>query len=183
MQQTLADPAGRARVAAAIADQAEHFDMLGLQLGFVYEKGAVVPDGSEPPKVENPVREYRPSGRPGARLPHVWLERDGERLSSLDLVGSAGFTLLTGPDEGDWSEAAGSIQALPVNHVPVGEALGDPDGRFMEAAGIEPGGALLVRPDQHVAWRTRGRPGDPSAALRAALSAVLGEDARPGGAA
>ena len=44
--ETIADPARRREVAAAIEHQAEHFDMLGLQLGFSYEAGAIVPDGS-----------------------------------------------------------------------------------------------------------------------------------------
>ncbi|MBW2282918.1 MAG: FAD-dependent monooxygenase, partial [Deltaproteobacteria bacterium] len=62
MRRTLADPQGRARVEAAIANQAEHFDTLGLQLGYRYDTGAIVPDGTAPPEVENPVREFEPSG-------------------------------------------------------------------------------------------------------------------------
>ena len=76
----------RERVEAAIAEQAEHFDQLGLALGDVYETGAVVSDGTSAPKVGNAVREFIPSTRPGARLPHAWLDRAGARISSLDLV-------------------------------------------------------------------------------------------------
>src|SRR5262249_11113570 len=42
--ESLATDAGRARVRDAIADQQDHFDMLGHQLGFTYDEGAVVPD-------------------------------------------------------------------------------------------------------------------------------------------
>ena len=75
--QALASPDGRggARAAndglrAAIANQAEHFDMLGLQLGVTYESGAIVTDGKEKPPVQS-VRNYLPSSRPGARVPHA----------------------------------------------------------------------------------------------------------------
>jgi 2-polyprenyl-6-methoxyphenol hydroxylase-like FAD-dependent oxidoreductase len=135
MQATLADPAGRRAVQEAIAAQAEHFDMLGLQLGYVYTQGALVTDGSAPPELDNPVREYAPSGRPGARLP---------------------------------------LARVPVVHVRVGDDAVDPDGGFAAVCGIEPGGALLVRPDQHVAWRAKSRPADPGAELGAALRTILG---------
>ncbi|MGH7790467.1 MAG: FAD-dependent monooxygenase, partial [Candidatus Binatia bacterium] len=66
----LGDPLRRGAVADVIAQQAEHFDMLGLQLGYAYESGALLPDGSPPPSIGNRVREFVPSSRPGARLPH-----------------------------------------------------------------------------------------------------------------
>ncbi len=47
------------------------------------------------------------SRRPGTRAPHVWLDRDGERISTLDLFGR-GFVLLAGPEGGAWHERAAS---------------------------------------------------------------------------
>ena len=47
--------------------------------GAAYTSSAVVPDGTPPPPVANPVTDYVPSARPGGRAPHVWLERGGER--------------------------------------------------------------------------------------------------------
>ena len=35
------------------------------------------------------------------------------------------------------------------------------------------GGALLVRPDQHIAWRARETPKNPGPALRGAVATIL----------
>jgi 2-polyprenyl-6-methoxyphenol hydroxylase-like FAD-dependent oxidoreductase len=181
MAATLADPAGRRRVEEAIADQAEHFDMLGLQLGTVYTEGALAPDGSPPPALANPVRQYEASSRPGARLPHAWLEQRGARISSLDWIEAKGLTLLSQGAHEDWAKAIEGIVGVPLRHVCVGDDAIDPDGHWAEVCGLEPGGALLVRPDQHVAWRVRALPPDPGAALREALAALhVARTAAPG---
>lgn len=179
MTSTLADSAGRAAVVEAIANQAEHFDMLGLQLGYCYGDGGVVPDGSPEPEPVNPVREYTPSARPGARLPHAWLESDGRQISSLDLVQESGFTLFTWQDHDAWSEAVGKVSksdGVPLTHVRLGEAVRESSHGFAQLCGIERGGAVLVRPDQHVAWRVQCLPEDAVSALRSALLALLAED-------
>ena len=44
------------------------------------------------------------AGRPGARAPHVFLDRDGTRLSTLDLFGRS-FVLLAGPEGAAWPAA------------------------------------------------------------------------------
>nr|MDQ3936727.1 FAD-dependent monooxygenase [Actinomycetota bacterium] len=95
----------RAQVAAAIPEQRDHFDFQGEALGAIYRSTAVVADGTEPPRVANPVIDYVPTGHPGARAPHLWLERDGEELSTLDLLG-ASFVLLGGHDAEPWRSAA-----------------------------------------------------------------------------
>jgi hypothetical protein len=43
-----------------------------------------------------------------------------------------------------------------------------------QTCGLEPGGAILVRPDGVVAWRTASLPDDPADALRAACDLALG---------
>ncbi len=183
MQATLADPAGRARLTEAIANQAEHFDMLGLQLGYSYESDAIVPDGSPPQKLDNPVREFVPSSRPGARLPHAWVERrterGSERLSTLDLVMPGRFTLVTASPDARWAEAVdavseGSSANVPISLVVIGRDFVDADAHWQRVGGIDGTGALLVRPDQHVAWRVQTMPDDPAAALRSVLARVLG---------
>lgn len=178
MAATLADPSARRRVEEAIADQAEHFDMLGLQIGFAYPEGAIVPDGSPSPVLANPVREYVASSRPGARLPHAWVDRDGDSGSTLDRVASDGLTLLSQGRHDLWAKAIEGIAGVPLSHVRAGEDFVDRDGQWGEVSGLGPGGALLIRPDQHVAWRAHDLPADPGVALRDALVA-LGLDARP----
>lgn len=162
------DPA----VAAAIADQAEHFDMLGLQLGFAYEAGALVPDGTAPPAVANPVRTFVPTGRPGARLPHAWRDA-AETGSTLDLVPYDRLTLVTGPDGAAWEAALAGLAVAPVHVVAIGRDVPDADGRWRAALGIARDGAVLVRPDQHVAWRARTRGDHLRADLRRAIQGAL----------
>jgi 2,4-dichlorophenol 6-monooxygenase len=150
MRETLADDAGRARVRAAIEHQRDHFDTRGLQLGFAYEDGALVPDGSPAPCVANRACDYVPSTRPGAHLPHAWVARAGERISTLDLVAHDRFTLIAGP------AAARAIDDPTVHTLVAGRDFGDPDGRWAALAEMGDDGALLVRPDRHVAWRASG---------------------------
>ncbi len=164
----------RDRLRSAIANQAEHFDMLGLQLGFSYESGALVLDGSARPAVANPVREFVPSGRPGARLPHAWTTRGGKMLSTLDLLPPDRFTMICGPSGSDWARAAREIRSPVLEILSIGREIEDKDGTWMHTLGLAPEGALLVRPDQHVAFRAAKDVPDPAAALRAALDTVLG---------
>jgi 2,4-dichlorophenol 6-monooxygenase len=174
MAELLADPAASERLGQAIADQQDHFDMLGLQLGFAYESGAIVPDGSAKPAVDNPVADFVPTSRPGSRLPHAWVERDGVRVSTLDLLPYDRFTLLAGADCGAWAEAVAAIESLPLQCLIAERDFGDPDGHWAEVSEIARGGALLVRPDQHVAWRVATMPTDPRGELTTALRSILG---------
>jgi len=174
MEAVLADAAGRERVRAAIQNQQEHFDMFGLQLGFGYEAGALVADGSERSVAANPVRDLVPTTRPGSRVPHAWVERAGERLSVLDLLPYDGFTVLAGPAGWAWAEAAARIHDLPIGCLIAGRDFTDREGHWASVCEISAGGVLLVRPDQHVAWRQRSAPADPAGALASAVRAVVG---------
>lgn len=174
MKAALADPTQRSEVVAAIQAQAEHFDMLGLQLGYRYEDGAIVPDGSEPPTVLNSVREYVPTAMPGARLPHAWMERDGVRCSTLDAIEPGTFTLFTSHPSVEWESAASEISEVPITVISVGRDMHDLEGFWANVSELAPGGALLVRPDQHVCWRAKSRPDNPREALRTALDEILG---------
>jgi 2,4-dichlorophenol 6-monooxygenase len=156
-------------IAAAIANQAEHFDMLGLQLGFAYESGAIVADGSDAPAQS--VREYVPHARPGARVPHAWVTRAGVRISTLDLFAYDRFTLVMGPAGDRWAQAAGG--PVPIDRIAVGRDIADEGGHWMKLLGIDADGAVLVRPDQHVAWRSPHGVADPAGTIRQALDRIL----------
>ena len=171
--ESLGDPDRRRAVSAAIEAQAEHFDMLGLQLGYIYQEGALVPEGSPPP-LGSP-REYVPTAHPGARLPHAWLEVRGARRSSLDLISFDGFTLISFGAHERWAEAIESVSTVPVTQVRVGIDARLPDEAWRTTCGVEATGALLVRPDQHVAWRAGSLPAQPGASLAAAFTSILGE--------
>jgi hypothetical protein len=92
-------------------------------------------------------------GRPGSRAPHLWIEKDGKRISILDLFG-AGFTVLAATEGAHWSaaarEAANVARGLPLKAYTFGHELYDPEIGFAAAYGITPTGAVLVRPDGFV---------------------------------
>jgi len=150
---TLADPARRAGVEAAIAGQAIHFDLLGLQLGHTYEGPLVIEDGTAPAELDEPARDYVPSTRPGGRLPHGWLDAS---TSTLDLVDPVVPTVLV-RDGIDVASVRAGLIAVPHEVVQVPRAVWDATFDAPPAAG------LLVRPDQHVAFR--GPVADVGAAL------------------
>ena len=168
MRETLGDPAGRERVRAAIESQRDHFDTIGLQLGIAYDDGALLGDGSPRPTIANRARDHVPSTRPGARLPHAWVMRDGIRVSTLDLVADDRFTLIAGP--GVSTTAAGPGLRILV----AGRDFTDPDGRWQALGGLGDDGALLVRPDQHVAWRAANGLRSADGAAARALARILG---------
>jgi 2,4-dichlorophenol 6-monooxygenase len=145
MHATLNDPIRRARVEAAIADQAIHFDLLGLQLGHSYEGPLVTPDGSEPVVPDEPARDYVPSTRPGSRLPHAW-SADG--VSTLDLVDPRIPTVLVRDgDEIDTEPPGRGGSRVPFVVVPCPTHVWDGN------LGLDTRTCLAVRPDQHVAFR------------------------------
>ncbi len=140
MHMILADPAGRASVEAAIANQAIHFDLLGLQLGHSYDGPLVMADGSEAVALDEPARDYLPTTRPGGRLPHAWLP-DGR--STLDLVDVRVPTILV---------MAGVEPPRSHGGPPCAIADGPVD-VWGETFGLDANQCLIVRPDQHIAYR------------------------------
>jgi hypothetical protein len=156
----------------------EYLNEQGMIFGARYESAAVVPDGSAPPAVANPITDYVASACPGGRAPHAWLQRpNGERVSAIDLVGQ-GFVLLAGAKGAAWAEAARAMQAgngIEVASVAVGNGdLKPADEGWRETYGIDDSGAVLVRPDGYVAWRSPGAAADPAAALAGAMAAIQG---------
>jgi 2-polyprenyl-6-methoxyphenol hydroxylase-like FAD-dependent oxidoreductase len=126
-----------------------------IELGYLYRSPAVVAEADSPQGHEDPRQSC---GRPGSRAPHLWLERNGERISTIDLFGR-GFVLLAGPHGAGWSsaarEAADAIGGLPLHCHVVGDGdLRDPANAFARAFGIGSAGASLIRPDGFVAWRS-----------------------------
>jgi putative polyketide hydroxylase len=148
----------RARVGAANAPV--------VQLGYRYDSTAVIDAQPAIPSLEDITVDL--DGAPGSRMPHRWVQHDGRRVSTLDLVGR-NFTLFAGSDAVEWSPP-GSDDPADVDIVTLDE-LADPD----ESArlGISPDGAILVRPDGFVAWRQQHAPTDPASALHHALRQIL----------
>lgn len=113
---------------------------------------------------------------PGNRAPHVWLERSGQRLSTLDLIGRTPL-VLAGQDCG-WRTAVETVSArrrLSIAFHQIGEGgLKDIDGGWAQAYGVGDGGAVLIRPDGFVAWRAASAPPQPADALDRAVAQMLG---------
>lgn len=162
---------------AAAAVRQAHFygNWLGMELGFHYEDGAVIPDGTPPPEVADVVQDYVPTARPGHRAPHVVLQDKAGRCSILDLFEKE-MVLLTGPEGGPWIEAAREVAGdIPLKTWTIGEGddFTDPDGDWRATYGIAADGAVLVRPDGHVAWRSAGMADAPRRALAGALARLF----------
>ncbi|MFS8097718.1 FAD-dependent monooxygenase [Lentzea alba] len=163
----------------AIAGQSMEFDELNIEYGYTYESGAIIPDGTEVPHNPDPIRLYQPGTRPGHPLPHAWVE-DGERVPVMDLVRPGRFLLIAGEQGHEWLTAAAKAAAnlnVPVDAVRIGHVDGDyldPRSTWTQHRGITDRGAILVRPDRFVAWRSTGETADPGAELVGVLSRVLG---------
>jgi 2,4-dichlorophenol 6-monooxygenase len=84
------------------------------------------------------------------------------------------FLLVAGAAGGAWLEAASAIDRPPLSCVAIGREVPDPDGAWSKLLEIEPDGAILVRPDQHVAWRAHGEVVNPRATLRGVFARILG---------
>jgi putative polyketide hydroxylase len=168
--------ADRETTTALILDQRHHVDNQGQDLGFRYDTGALIPDGTPAPPASSSV--YVPTARPGSRAPHLWLRRNGQRLSTLDLFDRT-FVLLAGSAGAAWRQAAAAVKAalrVPLDAYLLGPGgdCDDVEGDFLEAYGLAGDGVVLVRPDGHVAWRQHTAPRDPQGALAAALATVTG---------
>jgi 2,4-dichlorophenol 6-monooxygenase len=172
----------------AIRFKVYEFNAHGFELNHRYVSDAVLPDpddaGLRPdplPAARDAELEHVTSTAPGARLPHAWVTVDGHERSTLDLAGRGGFTLLTGLGGEAWRDAAAAVAAeygVAVEVVLVGPGCPaeDPYGEWAalrEADGLADAGAVLVRPDQHVCWRTASVPDDAAGALATAVTAVL----------
>jgi putative polyketide hydroxylase len=155
----------------------EEASMFSLLIGYQYRSAAVVSDQPAPADPDAALLVDELHGQPGTRVPHVWVQHDGRRVSTLDLLGHD-FTLLTTEKGGPWEQAAAAASAalgvpIAVHQIgPAGNVL-DPDGEWAQVTGLPPDGALLVRPDDFVGWRADRMPADPEHELHRALSAIL----------
>ena len=120
------------------------------------------------------------AGQPGTHAPHLWVERAGERLSTLDLF-ERGWVLLA--EDAHWIAAAMKTDetlgvAVAGLHLGVEIRPEDP-ALFRKAFGIGAGGASLIRPDGVIAWRSVEAPQDPAGALTDARGEVSFAERRP----
>ncbi|MEV7612658.1 FAD-dependent monooxygenase [Streptomyces sp. NPDC089799] len=150
--------------------------MLPTAMAYCYPRGALI--GGDPEREIIPAGMLL-DGSPGTRAPHLWLEGPDGRMSSLDLY-ERSFTLLSSPGT-PWRAAAERVAGRMSVRL-AGPTLGEgpdaelrtPDGADWAALhGVRADGAVLVRPDGYVAWRSEGPVADPEAELSSVLDRVL----------
>ena len=126
-----------------------------IDMGYQYRSAIIIDDGS--PDADPPGSDYQPTAAPGCRAPHLWLNTN---TSTIDLF-DRHPVLLTAPGGGAWRDAAAAAS----------HALGTPvdshvitNPQWPAQYGLTPTGAVLIRPDGHVTWRspTTPRPDEPT---------------------
>jgi 2-polyprenyl-6-methoxyphenol hydroxylase-like FAD-dependent oxidoreductase len=134
----------------------EEFASMGIQLGARYDSSPiVVSDGTAAPP--DSTATYVPSACPGGRAPHVWLGAGRELGDSLFDRFGRGFTLLRfGPADAGPLQAAAHDRRVPLTVL---------DLELPAARQLYERALVLVRPDQHVAWRGDRLPADCNALL------------------
>ncbi|MEU7729037.1 FAD-dependent monooxygenase [Streptomyces sp. NPDC040724] len=152
--------------------------VLSVAMGYRYNQGAVL--GTDPDQPVVPER-MRLCGEPGTRAPHMWLRAPGEeqQKSTLDLY-ERSFVLLS--SEGTpWSGAARSVakrmnlrlDAYAIGNGPEADLIPSNGGDWAEAHGTTAAGAVLVRPDGFVAWRSEEAVADEESVLYKVLTTLL----------
>ncbi|QSR28724.1 phenol 2-monooxygenase [Nocardioides aromaticivorans] len=177
-----ATPEGAARRAALVTamDRKNYeFNAHGVELGQFYESRAIVSDGARPAPSPDADLYHVMSTSPGAHLPHAWVGDNRTKLAMMDLAPYDRWTLITGIAGAAWATAADKVAAelgVPLATVVIGpgQQVTDLYYDWSKLREVEEGGALLVRPDKHVAWRSLDLVDDPTDALRTALRHVLG---------
>ncbi len=153
----------RARYGLATEANADAFRELipseAILAGACYASRGVL---SEYPRTFVPERAVF-DGQPGTRAPHVWIERDGKAVSTLDLFGRE-WILLASSEGSAWRDAASAaaketglaLEAFSVG--PSGDYTDQESNLFKHRYGLSGEGAVLVRPDGIVAARFDGTP-------------------------
>lgn len=135
-------------------------ESFGLELGYSYDASGIVHTDPAAEISRDPLH-YRPSTAPGVRLPSVYLADGSNMYEHI----APWFTLLCFEEECDGAGMKAAAEALGV---PLDVVRVDISGH--EA--IYKGPAVLVRPDQHIAWR--GTPPADISAAESLLKVCLG---------
>ncbi|MBM7439460.1 FAD-dependent monooxygenase [Streptomyces sp. HB132] len=151
--------------------------MLTVALGYRYARGAVLGVDPALPVVPEGMGL---TGEPGTRAPHMWLGRDGGRVSTLDLYEKS-FVLLCDARYPDWRAAAQQVakrlsvplEAFGVGSFPEADLKTEDGADWAASHGTSAEGAVLVRPDGFVAWRSETAAADPEATLYEVMMTLL----------
>jgi putative polyketide hydroxylase len=153
--------------------------LFSLIAGYQYRSEAVLSeDDGLPSPVQTQLldKPQQLTGMPGTRMPHLWLEHQGQRISTLDLLDGR-FVLFVGPAGKPWQQAAAALVAssgvpLATHRLAADGDLLDREDGWRRQLGISVGGAMLIRPDGFVAWRGT-LPINPEQRLKQVVFSVL----------
>lgn len=140
---------------------AREFDAPGIHFGVYYGHSPIIAGEAGAPPPDDPNR-YVPHARPGARAPHLWLQ---DELALYDRFGRD-FTLLKLDPARDTTalQDAARRRKVPLTVA----SIDNPDARRLYESDL-----VLIRPDQHVAWRGNKAPADPMALIERITGHVL----------
>ncbi len=151
-------------------------------IGYRYRSAAILSEDTAKAS-QNEYELLEPlelNGLPGSRVPHLWIERQGQRISTLNLFDGR-FVLLTGASGTTWNKAAATVASrlgieLAAYRIDLDADLLALDAAWEAKLGISSEGAVLIRPDSFVAWRTPISPDNPAEALEQAVAHILGKN-------
>lgn len=160
-----------------IYEQESHLNSLGLDIGFIYSAGAI--DTSEQVNREFDTSNYQPNTIPGSRAPCIKLQNQSSMILTNDLF-EKNFVLLTADTSEKWRSAITRLNKyLPFDVLcyTVGESgdYNDINNDFLEKYQLSEQGAVLVRPDGHVAWRSQFYNDEADAKLRNNLEVIFSQ--------
>jgi 2,4-dichlorophenol 6-monooxygenase len=145
----------RRHVEETVPNQVEHFVATGLEFGYGYTGGLTATEPGAPRTVGDGVRHHVPTTWPGRRLPHVPVLDQGRTVPVRTLVRATGLTLMTFDPETWRAWTAEHLGNLPIGVVVQPLAVADDlPASIADRLEIGPVGAVVVRPDTHVVWRT-----------------------------
>lgn len=169
----------RERLRAALEGSHDVFDNPGIELNQRYISGAIIQDYL-PGKTHHgdPEVDIHISSEAGARLPHAWLSKNQERVSTTTIAGHGEFSLFTGPSGEAWTSAAARVAddlgiVIKVHVIGPGQEFEDVYGDFSLVREIDESGALLVRPDVYIGWRCKHWQDTSEQDLKTAMQQIL----------
>ncbi len=155
----------------------KQLSLLRIIVGYPYRSEAIISEEYTPLSPDDFPDRPELSGLPGTRLTHIWVEQKGKRISTLDLFDGR-IVLLTGSNGSSWCEAAKTMASkmgidLAAYRVGGDGDLIDKENGWQTKMRMPDNGAMLVRPDGYVAWRSMTMPANPAEQLESALVHIL----------
>ena len=164
----------------AIAFKKYEFDAHGVEMNHRYKSNSVLTGGDKEPEFKKDKELfYQPTTYPGARIPHAWVyDKTGVKHSLLDLCGKGNFSIFTGIGGEEWVKAAKNIETqlgikIQCNIIGPDQDFEDHAGEWSSIREISDSGLILVRPDQHICWRSKDMISNSSEKLMDVMKKIL----------